>query len=132
MSDENMEVVQDARDPEFKQPEIENEQPTAKDVEKQQEVMLKNKYPGLNRGPGGGSALLHKRLHKGPKFFDSGDYNVTKSKIGHKQTLTPTEKTLLNESTGNAIPTPNEVHKRGTQRTSSLVVDEPATPSPTE
>lgn len=34
-------------------------------MEKQQEAMLKSKYPQLNRAPGGGSALLHKRLHKG-------------------------------------------------------------------
>jgi len=26
---------------------------------------LKKKYPQLNRAPGGGSALLHKRIHKG-------------------------------------------------------------------
>ena len=34
-------------------------------MEKQQEAMLRSKYPQLNRAPGGGSALLHKRLHKG-------------------------------------------------------------------
>lgn len=63
------------------------------------------------------------------KFFDSGDYNMTKSKIGHKPILSQTEKELLTESTGNAIPTAEEVHKRITHRTSSLVVDEPASPT---
>ena len=57
---------------------------------------------------------------------------MTKSKIGHKPILSPTEKTLLTESTGNAIPTAEEVHKRVTQRTSSLVVDEPASPNQLE
>ncbi|XP_067928836.1 cAMP-regulated phosphoprotein 19-like [Watersipora subatra] len=119
MSDENvnMEVEQEL-----------TEQSDAKEMEKQQEAILKSKYPQINRAPGGGSALLHKRLHK-QKFFDSGDYNVTKSKIGHKPTLTPTEKTLLTESTGNAIPTAEEVHKRVTHRTSSLASDEPISPN---
>jgi len=53
---------------------------------------------------------------------------MTKSKLGHKAILTQTEKTLLTESTGNAIPTAEEVHKRVTHRTSSLVVDEPVSP----
>lgn len=68
------------------------------------------------------------------KFFDSGDYNMTKDLItkGHKgqePILTPTEKTLLTESTGNAIPTADSVHKKSTQRMSSLVVDEPSSPN---
>ena len=66
------------------------------------------------------------------KFFDSGDYNMTKDKIGHKSNLSATEKTLLTESTGNAIPTADAVHKKVTQRMSSLVADEPSSPSHTD
>ena len=66
------------------------------------------------------------------KFFDSGDYNMTKDKIGHKPNLSATEKTLLTESTGNAIPTADAVHKKVTQRMSSLVADEPSSPSHTD
>ena len=37
----------------------------AKEIEKREEAKLKSMYPQLNRAPGGGSALLHKRLqHK--------------------------------------------------------------------
>lgn len=52
---------------------------------------------------------------------------MTKQKLGHKP-MTPVEKSLLTESTGNAIPTAEEVHKKVTHRTSSLVVDEPVSP----
>jgi hypothetical protein len=89
-------------------------QPSAEDIEKQQEAQLRSKYPGI-KGPGS-SAFLQKRLSKGTKYFDSGDYNMAKAKggaSGPKPALAPGQKLLLPGSTGDAIPTPETVpHKK--------------------
>ena len=58
--------------------------PTAQqklDVEKLEEEKLKSKFPNLPGRPAapgalGHSSFLQKRLAKGQKFFDSGDYQV--------------------------------------------------------
>lgn len=47
--------------------------------EQQQEIQLRIKYPNPQKP--GGSAFIQKMLHKGSKkYFDSGDYNMAKSK----------------------------------------------------
>ncbi|KAH3836411.1 cAMP-regulated phosphoprotein 19-like [Dreissena polymorpha] len=106
--------------------------PEAKDsasIEKEQEAKLKAKYGqlgGLVKKPGGGSAFLQKRLQKGQKYFDSGDYNMAKAKMNNpKRPLAAKEKLLLQESIGGAIPTPTEVEhmRRPSQVASKLVIE---------
>jgi len=50
-------------------------------MEMEEEAKLRAKYPNL-KSAGGHSSFLQKRLAKNPKFFDSGDYNMAKSKLG--------------------------------------------------
>ncbi|CAM2099143.1 unnamed protein product [Caretta caretta] len=52
--------------------------------EKVEEAKLKARYPHLGQKPGG-SDFLRKRLQKGQKYFDSGDYNMAKAKMKNKQ-----------------------------------------------
>uniref|UniRef100_A0A8C7VGT7 Alpha-endosulfine n=1 Tax=Oncorhynchus mykiss TaxID=8022 RepID=A0A8C7VGT7_ONCMY len=81
---------------------------------KGEEVKLKAKYPGLGQKPGG-SDFLMKRLQKGQKYFDSGDYNMAKAKMKNKQLpVAGPDKNLV---TGDHIPTPQDLP----QRRSSLV-----------
>lgn len=48
-------------------------------IEQEQEQKLRSKYPNPQKP--GGSAFIQKMLHKGSKkYFDSGDYNMAKSK----------------------------------------------------
>ncbi|AWP01855.1 putative cAMP-regulated phosphoprotein 19-A-like [Scophthalmus maximus] len=78
--------------------------------EKAEEAKLKARYPNLGHKPGG-SDLLRKRLQKGQKYFDSGDYNMAKAKIKNKQLPTAApEKT--EEITGDHIPTPQDLPQR--------------------
>jgi len=87
--------------------------PAPKAAEKDQEAQLRKKYPGL-KGPGS-SAFLQKRLSKGQKYFDSGDYNMAKAKMGTSTKPVPAgQKLLLPGSTGDAIPTPDTVPQRKT------------------
>ena len=55
------------------------------ELEKIEEQKLKSKFPGLPARPlaggGGHSAFLQKRLTKGQKYFDSGDYQMAKQKV---------------------------------------------------
>ncbi|CAN9514433.1 unnamed protein product [Ophioblennius macclurei] len=81
---------------------------------KAEEAKLKAKYPGLGQKPGG-SDLLMKRLTRGQKYFDSGDYNMAKAKMKNKQL--PTAGPDKNLVTGDHIPTPQDLP----QRKSSLV-----------
>lgn len=79
--------------------------------EKAEEVKLKARFPHLGAKPGG-SDLLRKRIQKGQKFFDSGDYHMAKAKVKNKQQLpavTPAEKA---EITGDHIPTPQDIPQR--------------------
>lgn len=82
--------------------------------EKAEEQKLKAKYPNLGQKPGG-SDFLMKRLQKGQKYFDSGDYNMAKAKIKNKQL--PCAGPDKNLVTGDHIPTPQDLP----QRKSSLV-----------
>ncbi|XP_058516197.1 alpha-endosulfine isoform X3 [Ochotona princeps] len=56
-----------------------------------------------------------KRLQKGQKYFDSGDYNMAKAKMKNKQL--PSAGPDKNLVTGDHIPTPQDLP----QRKSSLV-----------
>ncbi|XP_063053167.1 cAMP-regulated phosphoprotein 19-like [Engraulis encrasicolus] len=82
--------------------------------EKAEEAKLKARYPHLGAKPGG-SDLLRKRLQKGPKYFDSGDYNMAKAKMKNKQlpaaSAAAPEKV---EITGDHIPTPQDLPQRKT------------------
>uniref|UniRef100_A0A3P9Q4A3 Alpha-endosulfine n=1 Tax=Poecilia reticulata TaxID=8081 RepID=A0A3P9Q4A3_POERE len=82
---------------------------------KAEEAKLKAKYPALGQKPGG-SDFLMKRLQKGQKYFDSGDYNMAKAKVKNKQLpVAGPEKNLV---TGDHIPTPQDLPRT---RKSSLV-----------
>jgi len=48
------------------------------DIEKQEEDKLKTKFPQAAKPMAGHSAFLQKRLAKGQKYFDSGDYQMAK------------------------------------------------------
>ncbi|XP_070163764.1 alpha-endosulfine [Polyergus mexicanus] len=91
-----------------------NEQsPTAElsstDIEKLEEAKLKAKFPNAAGRPfGGHSAFLQKRLAKGQKYFDSGDYQMARQ----KSTAKPKPTGVL--PTGDAIPTPETVPQRKT------------------
>jgi len=50
----------------------------AEELEKQEEVKLTSRYPGAMKPMAGHSAFLQKRLTKGQKYFDSGDYQMAK------------------------------------------------------
>ncbi|XP_068178854.1 endosulfine alpha b [Antennarius striatus] len=81
---------------------------------KAEEAKLKAKYPTLAQKPGG-SEFLMRRLAKGQKYFDSGDYNMAKAKMKNKQLpVAGSDKNLV---TGDHIPTPQDLP----QRKSSLV-----------
>uniref|UniRef100_A0A9L0R4E0 Alpha-endosulfine n=1 Tax=Equus caballus TaxID=9796 RepID=A0A9L0R4E0_HORSE len=82
--------------------------------ERAEEAKLKAKYPSLGQKPGG-SDFLMKRLQKGQKYFDSGDYNMAKAKMKNKQL--PSAGPDKNLVTGDHIPTPQDLP----QRKSSLV-----------
>lgn len=86
-------------------------QANACELEKIEEEKLKSKYPAAGlRGPGGHSAFLQKRLQKGQKFFDSGDYQMAKQKGGGVKQVFANKVV----STGEAIPTPETVPARKT------------------
>ncbi|XP_062321471.1 endosulfine alpha b [Osmerus eperlanus] len=78
-----------------------------------EEAKLKAKYPSLGQKPGG-SDFLMKRLQKGQKYFDSGDYNMAKDKMNKQLPVARPDKNLV---TGDHIPTPQDLP----QRKSSLV-----------
>ncbi|KAF7992023.1 hypothetical protein HCN44_001348 [Aphidius gifuensis] len=79
------------------------------DIEKLEEAKLKAKFPNTGGRPiSGHSAFLQKRLAKGQKFFDSGDYQMAKQ----KQAAKPKPTGVL--PTGDAIPTPETVPQRKT------------------
>ncbi|XP_077176257.1 alpha-endosulfine isoform X2 [Paroedura picta] len=82
--------------------------------ERAEEAKLKAKYPSLGLQKPGGSDFLMKRLQKGQKYFDSGDYNMAKA-VKNKQL--PTAGADKNLVTGDHIPTPQDLP----QRKSSLV-----------
>lgn len=95
---------------------------------KQEEEKLKEKYPhavgGLGGRPGGHSAFLQKRLQKGQKYFDSGDYQMAKQKTGGIKQI------FANKvPTGEAIPTPESVPVRKTSIIQPCNKQQPYMPS---
>ncbi|XP_062860920.1 cAMP-regulated phosphoprotein 19a [Trichomycterus rosablanca] len=84
--------------------------------ERAEEAKLKARYPNLP-AKAGGSDLLRKRLQKGPKYFDSGDYNMAKAKIKNKQL--PSAQPEKAEITGDHIPTPQDLPQRKTSLVAS-------------
>ncbi|XP_028160963.1 alpha-endosulfine [Ostrinia nubilalis] len=87
-----------------------------KELEKLEEAKLKAKFPNamLGRGPGGHSAFLQKRLAKGQKFFDSGDYQMAKQRPGNLAAPFKAPAVPAKLPTGDAIPTPETVPVRKT------------------
>jgi len=83
-------------------------------IEKAEEQKLRSKYPPITGRPmaSGHSAFLQKRLAKGQKYFDSGDYQMAKQKPLNKSRMQMPP--LLAHSTGDAIPTPESVPIRKT------------------
>jgi len=83
-------------------------------AEKEEEAKLKAKYPSVAKpGPG----FLQKRLQKGQKYFDSGDYNMAKadvrkgrlpaSALSHPPPPAPAPPVSpVGDRTGDMIPTP--------------------------
>ena len=63
---------------------------------------------GRPLGGGGHSAFLQKRLGKGQKYFDSGDYQMAKQGGRLGRTTMP----VLAQPTGEAHPTPDSVPAR--------------------
>lgn len=92
--------------------------PSPQEVEKQEEAKLKAKYaiPGIQgRLAGGHSAFLQKRLSKGQKYFDSGDYQMAKQIMGgNKAAAAKVPGPIPFLATGDAIPTPESVPARKT------------------
>ncbi|XP_045584388.1 cAMP-regulated phosphoprotein 19 [Procambarus clarkii] len=84
---------------------------TAAGVEAAEEAKLRSKYPSVGRPMAGHSAFLQKRLTKGQKYFDSGDYQMAKQKSASNKSRMPP---LLAQPTGEAIPTPESVPVRKT------------------
>ncbi|KAK0075639.1 hypothetical protein PV325_006611 [Microctonus aethiopoides] len=79
-------------------------------IEKLEEAKLKAKFPIASGRPiSGHSAFLQKRLAKGQKYFDSGDYQMAKQK---STAAKPKPTGVL--PTGDAIPTPETVPQRKT------------------
>lgn len=112
------------REKENQDKEVANKEPNEKklkDMEKQEEAKLRAKYPDMKSH--GASSFLQKRLSKGNKYFDSGDYNMAKAKVGStKPLIGPGQKVVLPGPTGDAIPTPESVpHKKISNLQSKLV-----------
>nr|XP_006814127.1 PREDICTED: cAMP-regulated phosphoprotein 19-like isoform X2 [Saccoglossus kowalevskii] len=89
-----------------------------------EEAKLKSKYPGMQRP--GGSDFLRKRLQKGPKYFDSGDYNMAKqtgqllrkpNNAGNGEKMPPPPARV--PLTGDSIPTPEDLPQRKSSITAS-------------
>lgn len=107
----------------------EDEEMTKQDnlaIERAEEQKLRAKYAQVQRpshagaGGGGHSAFLQKRLAKGQKYFDSGDYQMAKQKTrvggvvppamsGRSSMAVPV---LAGMPTGDTIPTPDSVPAR--------------------
>lgn len=82
----------------------------AHEVERQEEAKLNARYPTNVRPMAGHSAFLQKRLAKGQKYFDSGDYQMAKqSGKGKPRTMPPILSTVPSE-----IPTADAVPSRKT------------------
>ncbi|XP_022198317.1 cAMP-regulated phosphoprotein 19-A isoform X2 [Nilaparvata lugens] len=108
---------------------------SSSELEKLEEAKLKAKFPNA---PGfrGHSAFLQKKLAKGQKYFDSGDYQMAKQTCGGgaggkggamggaSRQMPP--QALLSFGTGDAIPTPESVPARKT----SIIQPKFSSPNP--
>ena len=94
-------------------------------IERAEEQKLRAKYPqaankpmpgpgagGGGAGGGGHSAFLQKRLAKGQKYFDSGDYQMAKQKGPRGMAGRLTIPVPAQPPTGDTIPTPDTVPAR--------------------
>jgi len=82
------------------------------EIEKQEEDKLKIKYPAAAKPMAGHSAFLQKRLAKGQKYFDSGDYQMAKQTGKGKISRAPFPPPIL--SVAPEIPTAEGVINRKT------------------
>ncbi|XP_073999009.1 endosulfine alpha [Rhodnius prolixus] len=87
-------------------------QVSAKNIEKLEEAKLKAKYPLA--GGAGHSAFLQKKLAKGQKYFDSGDYQMARQTSNVAAKTRQVQAPIFNFGTGDAIPTPESVPIRKT------------------
>jgi hypothetical protein len=107
-------------EPPFKIPNSTKPDINTHEIEQMEEQKLKNKYPQVAGRPHGGqSAFLQKRLNKGQKFFDSGDYQMAKQKGVIKRfppggAMPPMMAQPGSGGTGETIPTPDNVPARKT------------------
>ncbi|KAF8773717.1 cAMP-regulated phosphoprotein 19-like [Argiope bruennichi] len=94
-----------------------------KEAEKSEEAKLRAKYPQVLRP--GGSVFLQKRLQKGQKYFDSGDYNMAKAR-GNARPAVPVvaQQAGIAAPVGNAIPTPEDLPARKTSIVQSKLATE--------
>uniref|UniRef100_A0A224Y1I3 Putative regulator of atp-sensitive k+ channels alpha-endosulfine/arpp-19 n=1 Tax=Panstrongylus lignarius TaxID=156445 RepID=A0A224Y1I3_9HEMI len=83
-----------------------------KSIEKLEEAKLKAKYPLA--GGAGHSAFLQKKLAKGQKYFDSGDYQMARQTSNVAAKTRQVQAPIFNFGTGEAIPTPESVPIRKT------------------
>lgn len=90
-----------------------------KEAEKSEEAKLRAKYPQVLRP--GGSVFLQKRLQKGQKYFDSGDYNMARAQGQKPRAALPVVSQL---PTGDAIPTPEDLPTRKTSIVQSKLATE--------
>ncbi|KAH7964878.1 hypothetical protein HPB49_018655 [Dermacentor silvarum] len=88
----------------------EKDEQTMRKAELEEEAKFKSKYPANTRP--GGSLFLQKRLNKGQKYFDSGDYNMAKAK---GQKVVPRVPPAVPQNpTGETIPTVESLPPRKT------------------
>lgn len=88
----------------------EKDEQNLRSAELEEEAKFKSKYP-QNIRPGG-SLFLQKRLNKGQKYFDSGDYNMAKAK---GQKVVPRVPPAIPQNpTGETIPTVESLPPRKT------------------
>uniref|UniRef100_A0A1A9UN32 Uncharacterized protein n=1 Tax=Glossina austeni TaxID=7395 RepID=A0A1A9UN32_GLOAU len=71
------------------------EQVNMNKLQQLEEEALKLKYPGTTENT---TALLHKSLQKGQKFFDSGDYQMAKQKCERRITFSMNSFLLSSDS----------------------------------
>jgi len=113
-SDEKREVKSEEKvEEESEEASDENPQeelPAAK-VEAAEEAKLRSRFPMAGRPIAGHSAFLQKRLAKGQKYFDSGDYQMARQSNQFDKSRMPP---LLAQPTGETIPTPDSVPVRKT------------------
>ncbi|XP_065287023.1 cAMP-regulated phosphoprotein 19-like [Dermacentor albipictus] len=96
--------------------------PTVRKEELEEETKLKPKYLVNTRR--GGSVLLQKRLKKGQKYFDSGDYNMAKAK--GQEAVPQGPPAVFPKPTGVTIPTVESLPPRKTPMKQSKLAMEPS------